>query len=416
MLGLGVIKPVVTGDDGIRANLDVVSCTGHGGMLYVVVDSHNFVSPMTVDGGRLKWREGSYPYTAFMRNCNLTDTPRSCRGLLCVFRKRGEEVYRLGVVGNLSSLWCKKLTIQEWTGSSFMDSGVYTPHFLYSAKAFPTDFQTVKSQFTPVEIDLDPVFPPEVIFVNTVSSHPLVPRLRNCINSVDGCFEMSPQGPDVIFTDDTMPPFGNSTAPLGRGEVQFDAFNPDTANNKHLPKRAPCCLVEPNRSIHHLQSLFHTVESEGGCPMMSRVKIGSLKGKMAVPYITSDHVLKDGDVTTFAFLSKANWLAMVAQKSMKIKEHNDYLQKKEAAKMELRVCKIDATKKGGVRVSVATREELQPFVERQQWIQDDTVKNMYSCQSFGKPNESGPGNVVIRFMIQRQVSLCLHFVKSLMRP
>ena len=104
---------------------------------------------------------------------------------------------------------------------------------------------------------------------------------------------------------------------------------------------------------------------------------------------------------------------MVAQKSMKIKEHNDFLQKKEVGNMALRVCKIVATQKGGVRVLVATREELQPFVEKQQWIRDDAVKDMYTCQSFCKPNESGPGNVVIRFMIKRQVSPCLHFVKSL---
>ena len=151
MLGVGGIKLVAVGNDGTRANLDGVECTGHGNMLYVVVDSSNFVSPMKVDGCRLKWRQGSYPYTAFMRNCNLTDTPRSCRGLLCIFRKQGEEVYRLGVVGNLSPLWCKKLTIHEWTGSSIMDSGVYTSEFLYFATAFPLDFQTVKSPFTPVK-------------------------------------------------------------------------------------------------------------------------------------------------------------------------------------------------------------------------------------------------------------------------
>ena len=37
-VGLGGIKPVVTGNDGIRANLDGGPCTGHGSMLYVVVD------------------------------------------------------------------------------------------------------------------------------------------------------------------------------------------------------------------------------------------------------------------------------------------------------------------------------------------------------------------------------------------
>ena len=35
--------------------------------------------------------------------------------------------------------------------------------------------------------------------------------------------------------------------------------------------------------------------------MMNKVEIEPLKGKMAVPYILSDHVIKDGDVTTFAF-------------------------------------------------------------------------------------------------------------------
>ena len=50
MFGLGGIKLVVAGNDDIRANLDGVPCTGHGNMLYVVVDSDNFVLPMTVDG------------------------------------------------------------------------------------------------------------------------------------------------------------------------------------------------------------------------------------------------------------------------------------------------------------------------------------------------------------------------------
>ena len=38
MFGLGGIKPVVTCNNGIRANLDGGPCTGHGSMLYAVVD------------------------------------------------------------------------------------------------------------------------------------------------------------------------------------------------------------------------------------------------------------------------------------------------------------------------------------------------------------------------------------------
>ena len=63
---------------------------------------------------------------------------------------------------------------------------------------------------------------------------------------------MSPQGPDIIFAYDTMPLFGKFTAALRRGEVQFDASNPDAVNNKHLPDGVPSCLVESKRSIHHL--------------------------------------------------------------------------------------------------------------------------------------------------------------------
>jgi hypothetical protein len=81
----GVIGSQAAGDDSIRANLDGVACSGHGDTLYVVANSGKFLSPISVNGCRLRWRQGSYPYTAFMRNCNLITTPCSCRGMLCVF-------------------------------------------------------------------------------------------------------------------------------------------------------------------------------------------------------------------------------------------------------------------------------------------------------------------------------------------
>jgi hypothetical protein len=406
MLGVaGVLGSQVSGDDSVRANLDGVPCSGHGDTLYVVANSGNRLSPVSVDCCRLRWREGSYPYTAFMRNCNLTNTPRSCRGMLCIFRSHATDKPRLGVVGNLSPLWCRKLSIFEWTGATIMDSGVFTPEFMYFADGFPVNFATVRSQFTLIELEFDSVFPPDVVFVNTVSSHPAVPRQHNCTNQVDGCFEMSPKGPDVMMAYESMPQFGNFSVPLWRGEVQFNSNNPDVGYNRHLTKGAPTCFSEPKRTIHHLPSIFHTIESDG-CPVVVEEDELLFRGKIAVPYV-KQHVINDGDVVTFGYVSKSDWRDMVSKKSMTIENHNKLLSHKAVGETTLRVGKLDPQKKGGIRVSVANREELKPFVKDHRWVRDKQLEDMYTCQSLSEPNESGPGNVVVRFTIQRQVSFVL---------
>jgi hypothetical protein len=88
------------------------------------------------------------------------------------FRKHPKGEHQLGVIGNLSPLWSQTLSIYEWTGHSRVDSGVYTPDFMYFATEFPLNFDTVMLQFTLVELEFDSVFPPDIVSVNTVSTHP----------------------------------------------------------------------------------------------------------------------------------------------------------------------------------------------------------------------------------------------------
>lgn len=239
----GGVKPEV---DHLRANLDVVPCSGHGETLYVVGDSSTRLQGLTVTGCRLRWKRGSYPYTAFMRNTNLTKTPRSCRGVLCIV---GGD--RLCVMENLSPCvsWCS-VSYYEWNGDSVMQDGVFTPEFLFFANCFPLDFSTVKAGFTRKRYRFEAENPMDIIFVNIVSSHPSVPAINNCINQVDGCFEMSKDGPDVIGAYDSMPNVQNSRQVLWRGRPRVDVMNTkQQEKNQYLPKNAPECLREPKRCL-----------------------------------------------------------------------------------------------------------------------------------------------------------------------
>ena len=58
--------------DAVVANLVGVPCRGHGDALFVISDLTNAPSAVSLDGCRVKWREGLYQYTALMRNSNLT--------------------------------------------------------------------------------------------------------------------------------------------------------------------------------------------------------------------------------------------------------------------------------------------------------------------------------------------------------
>jgi nuclear transport factor 2 (NTF2) superfamily protein len=229
---------------------------------------------------------------------------------------------------------------------------------------------------------------------------------------------------------ESMPQFDNFAVSLWREKVQFDSKNPDVGFNRHLSKGAPTCLSEPKRSIHHLPSVFHTIKSDG-CPVMMKEDEQLFEGKIAVPYVKqpedswqmeTTHVLDDGDTVTFAYVSKSEWRNMVSKRSMTIENHNKFLKLKAVGEMTLRVGKLDPKKKGGIRVSVASRGELQPFVENhRRWVRDKGLEDLYTCQSFTEPNESGPGDVVIRFTLQRQVSCAslnynLHATQFILAP
>jgi len=107
--------------DQIKANLELLPCPGRGETLYVIADSGNELVDIEVDRGRVRWRSGAYPYTAFMRNCNLTNTPRCCHGILCIFRDLADWSFSLGIVKNLAPLGCSKMEIYKWTGKSAVD-------------------------------------------------------------------------------------------------------------------------------------------------------------------------------------------------------------------------------------------------------------------------------------------------------
>lgn len=403
--------------DSVVANLVGVPCNGHGETIYVVADSSNSLAAIPVTGYRAKWRTGSYPYTAFMRNCNLTRTPRSCRGMLCIFRKnRNDPKHWLGVVGNLSPLWNNVVTVYQWSGDSVMDSGVFTPEFLYSADEFPITFDKVRSDFKKIHLYFEEGSPPpDLFFVNTVSSHPHVRLQHHCINSVDGCFEMCPAGPDVIIEAQSLPHVQNVAEALDRGPDLIDVTNRSYGSKDQPTKGYPACLVESKKVIHHLPSVFHTIRSEG-CPHLGEQMSGMVCNKIAVPYVhqPTDPSQEYSEIGSFlendsvkiAFISKKAWSHLVKQeKRVTIRRHNRYLDLNAATTMTLRVLKLDQAKKGGIRISIANQKELTPFIEQGRWVRDAETKDCYTCQCFSEGNEFGPGNVIIRYMIQRRVSV-----------
>lgn len=391
--------------DSVKANLEGVPCGGHGATLYVIGSSGPSLSAISVNGCRLCWRKGSYPYTAFIRNRNLTRTPRSCRGMLCVYRTN--KGFRLGVIGNLSPLWNDTITLYEWTGFSIMDSGVFTPEFMYFARSLPLHFDTIKSHFKLIQVRSEEIHPSDIVFVNTVSSHPEVPLLHNCVNPNDGCFEMSSVGPDVMVQPDSLPHVHNLSPMLRTGDNRFDSINTDFVWNRSLPKESPFFLLESRRILHHLPSIFRTILSESGCPLMES---GSFVGKIAVPYVVKpteeselviDSFLEEGIKVKFGFINRHTWRSMVGRKSMSISEHNTFLFNNATAELCLEVLQLKPEQKGGVRVSVATKAELDPFVRDGHW--NPHGRGHFSCPSFTKRNEDGPGNVVIRYAPQREV-------------
>lgn len=395
----------------IRINLRSVPCSGYGGRLFVIVDSSNDVTTLEIQGERVRWRENSYPYTAFIRNRNFQRTPRSCRGLLCVFRQHGEAgPYRLGVMGNLSPLWNNEVQIYEWTGKSATYDGTFTPQFIYGSKEFPVDFGTIASEFTLVTMETDWVQPLDLYFVNIVSTHPSFNLPGDCTNNVDSCFQMSPCGPQLVAFPETMPHVFNRSFPI-TSNWTVDTKNPLKCFNKHLPNMPlPSFLRENRQSVHHLPSDLYLFE-HSGAPRLPQKKQQTLKGLLAVPYICTKFereapvevstYLFRGDICKFAFLRKRDWRKLVLKKQLTHEEHNSYLDQYCQGRVSLKVLSLRNSQKGGIRIAISKDigKKLRRQLRKVQMM--DSV--MYHKEDHVSPNFVGPGLVVIRYLRQREV-------------
>lgn len=400
-------------EDAIRINLHVVPSKGHGDSLYVVGSSSNELTVIDLnEGERVRWRERSYPYTAFLRNRNLQKTPRSCRGLICVFRCNPKEDYRLGVIGNLSPLWNRTVHIYEWTGSSIVLDGVFTPEFIYFANKFPVHYETVSSDFTTVKIDLKDDEVADIFFVNIVSSHPNVdlPK-KDCVNKEDGCFEMSPKGPDKVIDPDTMPKYENASHPVW-SEWDVNLFNPLKHLNEGLSReKTPSLMFENAKGIHHLPSEVYAVVSEG-VPTMRKGVQERIQGLLAVPIMDLSFVATDpvrmetyvgkGQCLRFAFITRKHWKALVKKGELPHNEHNAYLAANAEAVISLSVLKLRDDMSGGIRLCIGSKAEMETVKRKKRVSLSGT--EAYHMEDFVHPNENCPGNVVVRVVKQRKVS------------
>lgn len=404
--------------DAIRINLEVVPSKGHGDSLYVVGSSSNELSVIELtEGERVHWRQGSYPYTAFLRNRNLQKTPRSCRGLLCVFRTNDREQYRLGVIGNLSPLWNRTVHIYEWTGSSCASNGVYTPEFLYFANRFPVDYNTVSSDFTPVTIELRGDAVPDIMFLNIVSSHPCVdlPNKKDCVNDEDKCFEMSPRGPDIVIDPKTMPTYENVAHPV-RVEWDVNVCNPLVDRNRGLCReKTPPLMFENRKGIHHLPSEVYAVVSEE-VPRMEERRLKRIQSLLAVPFVDVSFLATDpvrvetyvghGKTLRFALITREEWKELVKKGELSHEEHNAFLDEKAETVLQLRVIQLRDDRSGGIRLALANGAEMRS-VEPSMGFRRVSLAgtDAYFCDNYSQPNELCPGNVVVRVLKQRKVSL-----------
>ena len=402
--------------DPIRANIVFAPCSGHGGTLYVIADSGNDLVDVRIKNGRIRLREGSYPYTGFFRNCNLVSTPRCCRGMLCIFRTADNPKYSLGIVQNLAPLASGVMHIFKWTGESVVEDGVHTPHFMYFARKFPLDFSTISADFTSIQLKVDHANPPDVIFVNTVCSHPSVPLMHDCVNREDKCFEMSPKGPDIIVSFDSIPNIENVNPALKKGARRFNYKNPNRKLNDKLPPKSPCCLKEPKKCMDHVPHRFHVVESEK-VPVLGKEVVGLLHGFVAVPYATplrfwqnlQMHNLVNGKYEiSFGFITRKNWRKMVSMGKQTIDMHNSMLREKSVRNLALRVVHLRDTDGKGFRVSIATPAEMDQFRNKKGWREDTGRKDFYTNDSLDEPYWQGPGNVVISYFMQPRVSALLY--------
>lgn len=414
-------------DSALTANIEGVPCGGKGATLYVVNNENPCLAAVSVRGQRVRWRDGAYPYTAFLRNCNLTKTSRCCKGMLCVFRRSSGDVhFRLGVVGNLSPMWNDKVLVYEWTGVCTMELGVYTPTFLLEGKSFPVNFEKVSSHFTPValSLDLDGDLP-ELFFVNMVSSHPEMKLQRECSNPTDGCFEMSPVGPDQAVVADSLPGVQNESWPLRVEGETLESTNKNFRWNRFLKKDChPRCLGENGRSIDHHACVFHVISlfddrrdvmslKDRIQPKLPKETNDAITDLLAVPFVrrgSSDcsldlaSYLDKKSQITFAFVERAVWRRMVSMGSMSIADHNEYLRKHKRWEMSLEVLSLNRKSPGGLRVAIATKMETVNAAHNSvAWEKhrerDDCVVN----HSFTGGNERGVGSVVIRYAYQREV-------------
>ena len=123
--------------------------------------------------------------------------------------------------------------------------------------SFPISLETVESNFTVVELTVDHISPPDIIFVNTVSSHPSVPLMHTCVNPLDDCFEMCPEGPDVMMTFGSIPNVVSDAptieaSPRRQYEYRNHLFEQNNNLNPASTVKTFACIREPKKAIHHV--------------------------------------------------------------------------------------------------------------------------------------------------------------------
>ena len=389
----------------IKANLAVDECSGANERLFVVADESCRILSIPLVKCRVRWRDDAYSYTAFMRSRNLVSTPPNSRGYLCLFHRPDDAAnfWRLGVIGNLCLLFNRTVTVQEWIGPTTIVGGCFVPSFLcIPGVAAPFHFDAVKSHFQEVTLPVDIEQPPDLIFVNMVSTHDALslPSGSACTNPRDSCFQMSQYGPDIMIEPSSLPVVQNEKLHGITGRWKFDIplARKVYGGAKKKSKSKGSANWSSFRSRHSFDLLPTQtyVRVDRGAPQLSQPVVDKVKNHFAVPYIGKNG-MKDLMVE-FGYVTRAVWMVRLASTGCSVVEHNRWLRSVSVYNLTTVVGRLDPEFPGGSRINVANTEEVSMNNAPHQRMSKRVLR-------YEQVTGVGPGSTVARLVRQRQVRM-----------
>ena len=414
--------------------------------LYYVSGPGN-LDAVLIEKSRIVWKEDGVTPTSFLRNRNLRRTPQACRGLLCVFLAEesylpGETAmerkarfileslertkFRLGVVAYLQLTTCLTIYLYEWIGPVKSTNIEETPLFLYNMLNEKRDkeyFGNHNSHFRQVNIDFDVSKKRSdhhvIHFLNLVSTpkslHEWFKSVPECINEVDGCYEMKQSGPDCLFHPESMPkPYQLHGTSLGQALLLESHWNISLLKRKrdhqYHWKNVPEWLRDPGRSLDSLPCHLYTFVNDSSSMLLSNMCRKIIDRHVAVPYVRTDSVYQE--VCEFAYIPARTWRTMVKLRKSSIEDHNAFLDKNNVLpeRQVFTVVTLDRGKRGGVKIALCTKDEFDGAkTSGKQWLDVAPVQGQHQHRlgsqcTFTGGNECCPGNILISFVKQQSVS------------